>query len=130
MSRDGLFADGLQLGFGKIAAGDGIPRDLLDASLYAGFAEGAEEGIGRVSDQRIEDEIRFGFEDRLDDPVDICFADGKIPFRDHRAAPLEDLLAQHPVALPCPDVVRADAESISADMADEVIHQRQHMVVR
>ena len=59
----GLGPDLDQLGLGEAAARDRHVAAWSMPSLCRGAAEGAEEGVGGIADQRVEDEARAAVED-------------------------------------------------------------------
>ena len=98
--------------------------------LRAGGAQIAKELIGGLADQRVEDEGRARGEDRVDRPGRTPCSRREIPLGDDRAAVGANRLAQDPVVLPRPDVVGADAESLRADVGQQIFDERQQMLVR
>ena len=86
MAVDGRRADRGEFRLGQRAACDRNFARLVDAAARAGGAQVAQELIGRLADQRVEDERRARGEDRLDDLAELGAANREIALGDNSSA--------------------------------------------
>ena len=125
----GGIADVLQLAFIEIAAQNGPDIGAEIAVSAAQFRIGAQERIGRFTDQIVEDEVGLLAFDFPDEMVDICVADGNGALTENFAASRIQHFAGEAVGFPAPDIVRTKQYGAIAETGYNEVDQRHKMLV-
>src|SRR5690606_125430 len=120
----------IELAFLQVAARDWAVFRKERRVALPKRVHGFKESVARWANQVVEHEARPLLGDVGDDPLDGGFLERKVTLTEYRAAGIGDQLAGEPVHLPSPDVVGADQVGTRAVARDQMLEQRDQVLVR